>query len=73
MPAREAMKDLKVDPDNWRRFVGGNAFLKKAVVKDHPVNEILVGDLIMKEVYGKPELLRKLYLFPKGFLDNLPK
>ena len=70
---KQEMKDFKVHPDNWRGFVAENTFLKKAVVKDHPVYEILADKLLQKEVYGKPDLLRKNYLFPKGFLDNLPK
>ena len=69
----EMMKDFKVHPDDWKDFVAGNDFLKKAIVKEHPVIEILADQLLQKEVYGKPDLLQKNYLFPKGFLDNLPK
>ena len=70
---KQEMKDFKVHPDNWRGFVAGNAFLKKSVVKDYQVYGILADELLQKEVYGKPDLLQKNYLFPKGFLDNLPK
>ena len=60
-------------PEHWKRYLKDNEFLKGGVVSDHPVVEILADALLQKEVYGKPGLLQKNYLFPKGFLDNLPK
>ena len=65
---KQAMKDFKVHPDNWRGFVAENAFLKKAVVKDHPVYEILADELLQKEVYGNQTLP-----FPKRFSRQLAK